>query len=615
MKTLNILLFVVVLFFTSSTLNAEIIFFDNFEYYVANQYPTGNLWQNLYSGVTAKISTAYAFGNGSKSFYLEGYSNWSRIDGISLTYDNQVTYQVCVYVPDAQRGTIVGFFESQGNMAPSYNAVIFRNDGKICIHDSGKPDVELQSYNANHWYIITVSLDFTINKIDIYIDGQKKYSEEPRSSRSNCNTFALSTNNFSGSGTAVCYFDDVTILNNFIPTSEFISSFGDIWSFAYDWWYSKDRHRDGQYAETKLVVPSSISSQSEISLSIWNWYSQAAGSARCKVYISTTQQVTPTDDNHNLITWWVGNNVSLGTLVGEYDAINTIQLKNIDIADFIQSNPSQNYYIAIKNEGYADAAAYGIYISDNKHTPPSGENFIVSVDSAWDNDPNTNYEYPWTNINYIIGSPDGNYAYTNHPPGGNGNPTAILDFGETQSATGLKFWLDDPYGTQTNLHLWISENADGPWQHVGEPQNTGEQILTFTKTNARYVKLSHGQTTSIQEDGIDAILLLVSTEVNHNQKKCQITKGYFLFQNYPNPFNPTTTISYALPKASNVQLQIFDINGRIVKTLLDGNKSAGTHQIEWNSRDDLGNRVTSGIYICRMTAGKIVLHQKLILAK
>ncbi|MDW7681926.1 MAG: hypothetical protein SCK70_15295, partial [bacterium] len=482
--------------------------FDNFEYYETNQYPDNDWWRTLYNGISAKISNDYAFDLGTKAFRLEGYSNWSRIDGINLTYDNQITYQVCIYILDTQKGAIIGFFESQGNMAPSYNAVIFRNDGKICIHDNGQADIELQSYNSGQWYVVTVSIDFTKNSMDVYIDGDRVFSGHPRSSKDYCQTFALSTNNFSTTGTAVCYFDNVTILNNFIQNSNFVSTIGDIWSFAYDWWYSKQRNRDGRYAETKLFVPASISYQDRISLSLWNWYSQASGSAHCKVYLSTHQQVTPTDDNHNLITWWVGNQANLGTLVGEYDAVNAIMEKILDITNFISSNVSEEYYVAIENEGYADAAAYGIYISGGDSLQLIEDNYVVSVHSAWDDDPNTNYEHPWTNIDYIIGPPDGNYAYTNHPPGGNGNPTAILDFGAIKSASGLKIWLDDPYGNQTNLHVSVSSSPSGPWDYLGAPQGSGEKILSFSRRDVRYVKLSHGQTTPVQEDGIDAIKIL-----------------------------------------------------------------------------------------------------------
>ncbi|MDZ7399743.1 MAG: cohesin domain-containing protein, partial [candidate division KSB1 bacterium] len=361
-QNIIILILSICLEFCYSNVKSEIIFFDSFEYYETNQYPIGGWWRTLYNGTSARISTDYAFDLGTKSFRLEGYSNWSRIDGFNINYDNQITYQACVYILDTQKGAIVGFFESQGNMAPSYNAVFFRNDGKICIHDNGQSDIELRSYNSGQWYVVTASIDFTNNSMDVYIDGANVFSAHPRSTKDHCQIFALATNNFSTTGTAVCYFDNVIILNNSIQTSSIVSTIGDIWAFAYDWWWSKERNRDGRYAETKLVVPAFISDQHRASLSVWNWYSQASGSAHCRVYLSTQQQVTPTDNKHNLITWWVGNQASLGTLVGEYDAVNTRAQKNFDISDFITTNKSEEYYVAIENQGYADVAAGGIYI-------------------------------------------------------------------------------------------------------------------------------------------------------------------------------------------------------------------------------------------------------------
>jgi len=85
--------------------------------------------------------------------------------------------------------------------------------------------------------------------------------------------------------------------------------------------------------------------------------------------------------------------------------------------------------------------------------------------------------------------------------------------------------------------------------------------------------------------------------------------------NYPNPFNPTTTISYALPQGEHVRLQIFDINGQLVKELLNGYQAAGIHSLDWNAQNAMGSQVASGIYFCRMMSGEVVLHQKLILTK
>ncbi len=94
-----------------------------------------------------------------------------------------------------------------------------------------------------------------------------------------------------------------------------------------------------------------------------------------------------------------------------------------------------------------------------------------------------------------------------------------------------------------------------------------------------------------------------------------VPSEYQLYQNYPNPFNPTTTISYALPQEAHVQVQIFDVNGREVKRLVDQVCSAGVHSVVWDATDEAQQRVSSGIYICRFSAGEVVFNRKLVLMK
>ncbi len=71
---------------------------------------------------------------------------------------------------------------------------------------------------------------------------------------------------------------------------------------------------------------------------------------------------------------------------------------------------------------------------------------------------------------------------------------------------------------------------------------------------------------------------------------------------YPNPFNPMTTIRYDLPEAGKTSLAIFDLAGRRIRTLLDGEMPAGRHSSIWRGRDDAGRPVSSGVYFYRLTA-------------
>lgn len=69
-----------------------------------------------------------------------------------------------------------------------------------------------------------------------------------------------------------------------------------------------------------------------------------------------------------------------------------------------------------------------------------------------------------------------------------------------------------------------------------------------------------------------------------------------LIGNAPNPFNPTTKIRYALPNAAPVSLQIIDVSGRVVRTLVNGVQSAGEKEVTWNGKTDGGKNVSSGVY-------------------
>ena len=75
-----------------------------------------------------------------------------------------------------------------------------------------------------------------------------------------------------------------------------------------------------------------------------------------------------------------------------------------------------------------------------------------------------------------------------------------------------------------------------------------------------------------------------------------IPDNFSLSQNYPNPFNPETQINFALPEPASVALNIYDVNGHLVRTLVSGLQTTGTHLVSWDGRDNSGARVVSGVY-------------------
>jgi len=95
-----------------------------------------------------------------------------------------------------------------------------------------------------------------------------------------------------------------------------------------------------------------------------------------------------------------------------------------------------------------------------------------------------------------------------------------------------------------------------------------------------------------------------------------LTSDYVLSSNYPNPFNPTTTIDFALKKAGNVSLQVFDTNGQLVKTLINGNLTPNFYKTKWNATNENNSLVASGIYFYRLKVNnKIINTRSMVLLK
>jgi len=82
----------------------------------------------------------------------------------------------------------------------------------------------------------------------------------------------------------------------------------------------------------------------------------------------------------------------------------------------------------------------------------------------------------------------------------------------------------------------------------------------------------------------------------------QLPQAFELNQNFPNPFNATTQIQFALPKSSHVKLEIFNVLGQKIKTLVDEELQAGYKQVTWDGKDQRGNLVSTGIYFYRIRA-------------
>ena len=95
----------------------------------------------------------------------------------------------------------------------------------------------------------------------------------------------------------------------------------------------------------------------------------------------------------------------------------------------------------------------------------------------------------------------------------------------------------------------------------------------------------------------------------------------YLSQNHPNPFNPSTTINYSVAAEDGgasrvrVHLEVFNLRGQLVRTLVNDIQEPGDYSFYWQGQNDLGGQLGSGVYLCRLQAGKYVATRKMVLAK
>ena len=125
-----------------------------------------------------------------------------------------------------------------------------------------------------------------------------------------------------------------------------------------------------------------------------------------------------------------------------------------------------------------------------------------------------------------------------------------------------------------------------------------------------FIEASDEEFTTVSEQGefvFDNISLSIDDEV--------IPEIFVLHQNYPNPFNPITSLRYDLPEDGLVNITIYDMMGRIVKTLVNGSQTAGYKSIRWNATNDRNEPVSAGLYLYTIQAGEFRQTKKMVLLK
>ena len=120
---------------------------------------------------------------------------------------------------------------------------------------------------------------------------------------------------------------------------------------------------------------------------------------------------------------------------------------------------------------------------------------------------------------------------------------------------------------------------------------------------------------SSADSNLYAFVDSIQSGIGSKENRYNGIESFQLMQNYPNPFNPETVISYQLSMNSDVELTVYDVLGRKVKTLVNQTQNSGEHSIVWDARDEKNYPVSSGIYFYQMTTENQILKKKMLLVR
>jgi len=257
-----------------------------------------------------------------------------------------------------------------------------------------------------------------------------------------------------------------------------------------------------------------------------------------------------------------------------------------------------------------DEANLALYLSNG------GNLFLVAQDYLWDVYPSAGAfsagQFPYDFLGVTSTSQD---AWATAGP--------LTATGVTGSFTeGMTFTVNTPFitnGTYLYVDDVVTSAGNYLFSHTGPTGNSGVYYDggTFRTvfTTLEFAGMQDGTTPSTKVEFLYRVLNFLGVPSGIGQAQFGIPKVFDLKPNYPNPFNPSTTIKYQLPKAVDVQLEIYNILGQRVKTLVNKKAEPGYYEVVWDGTNDFGQKVASGLYIYRIKAGDYVKSYKMILMK
>jgi hypothetical protein len=189
------------------------------------------------------------------------------------------------------------------------------------------------------------------------------------------------------------------------------------------------------------------------------------------------------------------------------------------------------------------------------------------------------------------------------------NLSAALEGGDARLT-----WNRNPEPDIASYAVYGALNEDfvpSPANFVALVAAADSTVILDPPADSLYYRICAVDTDGYAGGFSDPAFFSTATSIPHEPARYE----FALYQNVPNPFNPSTRISYELPARSAVALRVYDVDGRIVRTVVDAEQGPGSFSVEWNGWNDRGHPVASGVYFYRLEAGTRVETRKMVFLK
>ncbi|MBD3220689.1 S8 family serine peptidase [bacterium] len=189
------------------------------------------------------------------------------------------------------------------------------------------------------------------------------------------------------------------------------------------------------------------------------------------------------------------------------------------------------------------------------------------------------------------------------------------------ASDGLQIVYNSDY-VEDGMAILVSAGSLVPWLDYSPlagtvgPDEMAEVSVMFDATELSFQEYLAELTLSSNDAEQSTMVLPVVLNVVQDVTAAEdLPLAFGLDHAAPNPFNPATTLKFSLPAAGHAQLKLYDVQGRLVRTLVDDHRAAGAHEVRWQGRDDAGRQVASGTYYARLIADGRASVRTLVLVK